>query len=372
MVNPEAIIGNPETKNQPTAEIPKSREIFTGDINDAVVKVQQITGFEITPQWWGENVGNDGTTEEILDRFDEAFTAFVRTQLDTEKSGVETDDADATLAEQIEVVETELKSFDEKFGTSPEVAPLRAEFLEALEKHLKERYFALGPAAELRGNPEGNEVASSRLDAILQQFTDDKTHSLLQVGDPKAGIEFIGLGDLEATESLASSARLATERLQKYFGGKLAESFPGLKIYFGDGIIEGGGEALAEENAIIIDAAKGKMTVAEVESFLVGIGSLDEGDWTKVTTPDVTYAEITIVHELGHLLEAKAHGKEGIAFAALSHDNAPTKYGREADHKEGPNNEDYPESLVYDIYSGEIDAVRKTILHNDVRQVSGT
>jgi hypothetical protein len=35
-------------------EIPKSREIFSGDINDAVISVQEITGFTITPDWWFE------------------------------------------------------------------------------------------------------------------------------------------------------------------------------------------------------------------------------------------------------------------------------------------------------------------------------
>jgi hypothetical protein len=54
-------------------EIPKARDLFKGDINEAVIAVQKSTGIEITPSWWDENVGNQGTAEEILDRFDTAY-----------------------------------------------------------------------------------------------------------------------------------------------------------------------------------------------------------------------------------------------------------------------------------------------------------
>ncbi len=54
-------------------QIPKARALFRGDINDAVIKVQKATGVEITPSWWEANVGNNGTTESILDRFDKAY-----------------------------------------------------------------------------------------------------------------------------------------------------------------------------------------------------------------------------------------------------------------------------------------------------------
>ncbi len=53
--------------------IPKSRQLFRGDINDAVIRVQQATGEHIDPGWWNAHVGNHGTAEEILDRFDKAY-----------------------------------------------------------------------------------------------------------------------------------------------------------------------------------------------------------------------------------------------------------------------------------------------------------
>lgn len=54
-------------------QIPKARKLYKGDINDAVIKVQKLTHVEITPAWWNQNVGNNGSNEEILDTFDKAY-----------------------------------------------------------------------------------------------------------------------------------------------------------------------------------------------------------------------------------------------------------------------------------------------------------
>lgn len=54
-------------------QIPKAREQFKGDINAAVIAVQTITGVTITPEWWDQNVGDTGSAESILERFDAAY-----------------------------------------------------------------------------------------------------------------------------------------------------------------------------------------------------------------------------------------------------------------------------------------------------------
>ncbi len=53
--------------------IPMARSFYTSDINDAVIKVQELTGVTITPEWWKEHVGNEGSAEDILTRFDQAY-----------------------------------------------------------------------------------------------------------------------------------------------------------------------------------------------------------------------------------------------------------------------------------------------------------
>lgn len=67
--------------DQQNIKIPKARQLFRGDINDAVIKVQQATGIHINDAWWFSKVGNNGSTEQILDRFDQHYPAFVAEQL---------------------------------------------------------------------------------------------------------------------------------------------------------------------------------------------------------------------------------------------------------------------------------------------------
>ncbi len=65
---------NKETeKMEQKTPIPKAIDLYQGDINDAVIHVQRATGEEISPAWWDANIGNYGTTEEILHRFDAAY-----------------------------------------------------------------------------------------------------------------------------------------------------------------------------------------------------------------------------------------------------------------------------------------------------------
>jgi hypothetical protein len=59
----ETLTRTPE--QSPLPDIPKSKELYRGDINDAVIGVQKATGVEVEPSWRAANVGNDGSTETI-------------------------------------------------------------------------------------------------------------------------------------------------------------------------------------------------------------------------------------------------------------------------------------------------------------------
>ena len=69
-----------------SVQIPKARKLYRGDINSAVIAVQKLTGIEINPEWWERNVGNNGTSEEILDRFDKAYERDFSAQIATKQS----------------------------------------------------------------------------------------------------------------------------------------------------------------------------------------------------------------------------------------------------------------------------------------------
>lgn len=65
--------------------IPRAKNLFRGDINAAVIAVQKAVGVEINEVWWATHVGNDGSTEEILERFDKNYPALVASKLPPEK-----------------------------------------------------------------------------------------------------------------------------------------------------------------------------------------------------------------------------------------------------------------------------------------------
>lgn len=70
-------------------QIPRARQLYRQDINAAVIavqiEVQKATGepnaFNINPGWWDANVGNNGTAEQILDRFDQAYARDFATKI---------------------------------------------------------------------------------------------------------------------------------------------------------------------------------------------------------------------------------------------------------------------------------------------------
>ena len=48
----------PSPEQAPLPDIPMSKEMFRGDINDAVIQTQLSTGVEIDKGWWDSEVGN--------------------------------------------------------------------------------------------------------------------------------------------------------------------------------------------------------------------------------------------------------------------------------------------------------------------------
>lgn len=349
MHSPEVLHKEPETKtpeNTPPniVDIPKSREIFTGDINDAVIKVQQMTGFEITPNWWAENVGNEGPTEDILDRFDTAFEQFVR-----EEMGVDT--PEVTEEDIVAEADTELANFDKKFADDPGAAPLRDEFIDALGEHLKEKYIP----------EEMDEKTRFEYDKFEEIF-DKYPAAEHEVAFTQNGIEVVACGrSLETHETEA--VRAALDTIESVIGAEAMERlFGGTRLYAGEQLIKGGGLALPRFDAIVIDLEKIGITVAQMEREQSKIGAYAEGDQSRlVDDPETADASVLgIVHELGHILEFRKHEDVDVAFAALNQADAPTMYGGMSAR------EDYAESFLYYIYGGDITNERRRIIESDI------
>ena len=103
-----------DSKETELPDIPKSKEIYGGDINDAVIAVQKITGYEITPEWWTKYVGNDGSTEEILERFDTAFEKFVREQI----TGITMDEQQESLSDNGQLFKKRMRNIIDSTNNS--------------------------------------------------------------------------------------------------------------------------------------------------------------------------------------------------------------------------------------------------------------
>lgn len=331
-------------KQTPDLNIPKSREIYSGDINDAVIKVQQITGFEITPDWWLSEVGNHGSTEEILDRFDQAFESFVQ-QSNHETSQPEVEFKVTRPVDVIQLAENELAAFDKEFKDSPEKHELRQDFLDALEAHLKEKYFS-------ETNEEIQKMAfeQRKIDELNRKAPESERSLAFE----RCGVEVIAC-NRELSEQEAKVIKSALDKISEKIGGeKVKELFGGVKLYAGDELIEGGGLALPMFDAIIIDTDKIGITISQMEEMLDPIGQYKKGDQSKlVENPDQYEAsELGIVHELGHILEHRLFGDVDKAFSELDQAEAPTEYGSKSPR------EDFAESFMYYIYNGKIEAQR--------------
>jgi len=96
-MNPERM-SSPE--QAPLPEVPKSRELFRGDINDAVIQTQLQTGVEIDKGWWDSEVGNHGSTESILERYDASYPEYVEQHIAPEPQEQKSAETDNTELEE--------------------------------------------------------------------------------------------------------------------------------------------------------------------------------------------------------------------------------------------------------------------------------
>lgn len=175
-MNPEKIIAS-ENKNQ-LPDIPKSKEIYSGDINDAVITVQKITGYEITPEWWEKYVGSDGSTEDILERFDTAFEKFVREQITGVSMDEQEEDPSGNEQQALQEANVEYDKFNEQFKDDPEYDKLSQEFLEALRLHLMNKYFS-----DARESKDDEESAWERYNAYGSPEYNSANQERWEAGD---------------------------------------------------------------------------------------------------------------------------------------------------------------------------------------------
>jgi hypothetical protein len=330
-----------ETQKLEKLQIPKSREIFTGDINAAVITVQQITGIEITPEWWDKYVQKNGTiqdTGEILDNFDEAFSEYVLELQGFEGLGFS--DRDLAEIKAIQEIKDALQD-----GRLKE---------DDLDQYIKDLIAWIDQEFPIDIDDESKVEYERSIYAKLNPETER-----LKIDIPNEfGISFelnsqeMDL-DEDLLEALALSLRKLSERTGEY------DVFNSIRVVLcEDGAIEGGGQALAREGIVIINISKPPL-IEETGKHLTDNRFLNPGDWTSLNVPNDSAIALTLIHELGHVAEFRKFGDYGVVLSGLDRSESPTRYGGQ------DASEDFAESFAYAVFGGELEKSRLQALREN-------
>lgn len=205
---------------------------------------------------------------------------------------------------------------------------------------------------------EKAEFEANVIQRLFEKYPEEQRKNIKTLG----GMEIIACG-AEPTSEQLQTVENAFNKIRERIGDTAEIIFAGLKVYLAPDA-PGGGQALGRENAVILNTSKMGITVGEMEAMLAPTGQYRKGDQSKVVGESADAAELGTVHELGHILEFRAHGDYDIGYKTLDQSEAPTEYGQK--HAR----EDYAESWMYYIYGGALDDARKQIIEDDIEKVS--
>lgn len=177
------------------------------------------------------------------------------------------------------------------------------------------------------------------------------------------GFEIIACGN-EPTPEQMQMIETALQKIREKLGEAADKAFAGVKIYLAADVVSGGGQAFGRESAVILDPNKMGMTVGQMEDMLDKTGQYRKGDRSRLVGDDRIAGELDLVHELGHILEFRAHGDYDVGLKRLKQEDSPTMYGQQSAR------EDYAESWMYYVYDGQLDDDRKKVIEADVQTAS--
>lgn len=134
----------------------------------------------------------------------------------------------------------------------------------------------------------------------------------------------------EIPGACSAAIEQAIDLLKAALQGSFNTVCSGVTVRIGNGLVDGGGEASAEENLILLDREKMGMSLQDAENLLVRMGMFNPGERVKTLpeSKDKPFSCLVyeLVHEMGHIADGKLPGpKYKRANAELS----PTKYGKQ-------------------------------------------
>jgi hypothetical protein len=201
-------------------------------------------------------------------------------------------------------------------------------------------------------------IEKRRIDELFQQFPEETWQHVANFG----GIDIVARAT-EHSQDYVVHLENGYKRIQAKIGPAASKLFNGVRVFIAPEA-PNGGQALPRQNTIILDANKMGMSVGEMEDLLAAKGEYRAGDQSRLVGREANASELGFVHELGHILEHRAHSDMDIAFSQLDPLTSPTMYGQRSPR------EDYAESWLYYIYNGTLDTNREQILQENIQRLA--
>ena len=158
-------------------------------------------------------------------------------------------------------------------------------------------------------NPENNHELARGEHPHIETKHDSEKAMFCLVLDGECGVTVEIDASPEEQEVLEPALLKAVEQMDIFFDGKFAELFRGLEIKVGDGLTEGGGEAFAEKNLVVLDRSKMLLSIREADEIIAQIGMSKVGDRLASVPDDLSEMSVAVyevVHEIGHIVEGRA------------------------------------------------------------------
>lgn len=146
---------------------------------------------------------------------------------------------------------------------------------------------------------------------------------------------------------------LLDDKLSNSMKEKLAK----ITVRIGPALIDGGGEARAEDSLILLDSNKMVLSLQESEDLLVQAGYFNQTERTRVLPElkDQPWSTLVyeLVHEFGHIVDYHMPGEP---YHRIAPELSPTKYGQKSAH------ETFAEVFTYWVFNQELPSEAQMIL----------
>lgn len=147
-------------------------------------------------------------------------------------------------------------------------------------------------------------------------------------GECKILVEITPGYTAEEEALITQSTENALQAIDSLLDGKLGDIFVGLHIKIGEDITEGGGKAIAEENAVLLNGRKMLLSIDQMREVSGAYDETELADFPDTQRPGGTL-EYTLVHETGHILDGQT--ESGDQYHRVSAIESPTTYGKDVD-----------------------------------------